>query len=146
MKKSEKEIINYLRKGKKANISEIARELSLPVSTVRDRIKKIERNYVIKRASLLDYSRLGYNSNAMLAMKIHSKKKSEFLVFLKKQNCVNSIHHTNSGFNFLVEIVCKDNLELRNWIEDAKIKFPVKIMLFQILKTEEKEKFVPENG
>ena len=143
MKKSEKEIITYLRKGKKVNISEIARKLDLPTSTVRDRIKKIERNYVTKRASLLDYSRLGYFSNALLAIKIEPKEKSEFLDFARKDECVNSIYHINSGFNFLVELVCKDNLELRNWIEEIKMMFPLKIMLFQILKTEEKEKFVP---
>ena len=143
MKQKEKEIIKHLRKGKRVNISEIARELNLPISTVSDAIKRIERRYVLKRSSLLDYNKIGYSANAMLAVKVDSGKKIIFLDFLKKQDCVNSIYHVNSGFNFLVDIVCKDNLGLVNWIEDVKSRFSLEIMSFQILKIEEKEVFVP---
>ena len=78
----------------------------------------------------------------MLAMKVNLEQKNAFLDFLREQNCVNSIYFINSGFNFLIEIVCKDNLALRNWVEDVKAKFSLEIMLFQILKTEDKEKFI----
>ena len=144
MKQKEKEIIKHLRKGKRVNISSIARELELPISTVSDAIRRIEKRYVLKRSSLLDYHKLGYYANAVVVIKIDSKQKHALLDFLKEQNCVNSIFHVNSGFNFLVEIVCKDNLELLNWIEDVKTKFDVEIMSFQILKVVEKERFVPK--
>jgi len=143
MKQSETEIIRYLRSGKRVNISEIARELKLPISTVSDRIKKAEAKYIIKRSSLLDYNKIGYSANAMLAVKVNSNQKSAFLDFLKSQDCINSIYHINSGFSFLLELVCKDHLELVNWIEDIKSKFSLKLHSFQILKVEEKERFVP---
>jgi DNA-binding Lrp family transcriptional regulator len=143
MKQEEKEIITHLRKGKKVNISEIARELHLPISTVRDRISRVENQYVIKRSSLLDYQRMGYFANAMLAIKIDLRQKNIFFNFLKTQTCINSIYHINSGFSFLVEIVCKDSLELINWIEDIKSKFNAEVVHYQILKVEKKEAFVP---
>ena len=144
MKQKEKEIIKHLRKGKRVNISSIARELDLPVSTVSDAIRRIEKRYVLKRSSLLDYHRLGYNANAMVVIKVNPSQKHLILDFLEKENCVNSICHVNSGFNFLIELVCKDNLELLNWVEDVKIKFDVEIISFQILKVVEKERFVPK--
>ncbi len=144
MEQKEKDIINYLRRGKNVNISQIARELNLPTSTVADRIKRIEEKYIIKRSSLLDYNKIGYTANAFLAIKISAKQKNEFLTFLKNQNCINSIHHINSRYSFLVELVCKDNFELIKWIEKSKEMFELKIIQFQVLKTEEKEKFVPE--
>ena len=143
MKLKEKEIIKYLRKGKRVNISEIARELNLPISTVRDRIARIENRYVIKRSSILNYKSIGYVAHAMLAVKIGSEHKFVFLDFLKEQNCVNSIYRINTGFNFMIELIFKDHLKLLNWMEAIKAKFPLEITSFQILKVEKKEGFVP---
>ena len=142
MKQKEKEMIKYLRKGKRVNISEIARELNLPISTVRDRINRIEEKYILKRSSLLDYKKIGYSANVILAVKIDSKKR-EFLDFLKEQKCINSIYRINSGYNFLFEVVFRDSLQLINWIEKIKALFVLEIISFQILKVEEKEKFIP---
>ena len=81
MKNAEKEIIEHLRKGKRVNISEIARKLGLPISTVSDRIRRIEQKYVLKRASLLDFPKTGYNAHAMLAIKTN---KTMFCLFTDK--------------------------------------------------------------
>ena len=144
MKPKDKEIIKLMRTGKRLNISEIARQLNLPISTVNDKIKRIEERYIIKRSSLLDYHKLGYFANAKLAIKINHSHKDKFLNFLRQQNCVNSVYHINSNFDFFVDIVCRDAIELKHWIEDVKRNFSVDISVFQILKTEEKERFVPE--
>lgn len=144
MKQSEKEIIQYLRKGKRVNISEIARHLNLPISTVRDRIKRIDDSYIIKRSSILDYPKIGYTVHSIIAIKVDQKHRFSLLDFLRKQNCINSIYYTDSGFNFMVEIICKDHADLIQWIDDTKSMFNVELTHFQILKTEEKEKFIPE--
>ena len=144
MKQKEKEIIKYLRKGKRVNISDIARKLHLPVSTVRDRINRIDSRYVIKRSSLLDHHKIGYSANVFLAVKMDAEIKPEFIDFLKQQNCVNSVYIVDSGFDFLIELVCRSSLELINWIDELKKRFVMEIMSFQILKVEEKEKFVPK--
>lgn len=141
MKKTEKEIIKYLRRGKRVNISEIARELNLPTSTVSDRIKRIEQKYVLKRSSLLNYEKMGYYTNLMLAVKIDSKHKNQFLNFLKSQKCVNSIFFINSSFNFLFEVIFKDKLEYVTWLDNIKSNYQMEINQFQILKTEDKENF-----
>ncbi len=144
MKQKEREIIHHLRKGKRVNISAIARELKLPISTVAESIKRIEEKYITKHTSLLDYNKIGYSANAFLAIKINRDQRRPFLDFLKKQACVNSIYSVNSGYNILAEIVCKDGLDMANWIEDVKSKFSTEVAHFQVLKTEEKERFVPE--
>ena len=133
-----------MRTGKRLNISEIARQLNLPISTVNDRIKRIERKYVIKRSSLLDYYKLGYLANARVAIRINSEYKYKFLEFLKQQTCVNSIYHINSGFDILIDVICKDHIELKHWVEQIQRDFSVEIVVFNILKVEEKERFVPK--
>ena len=142
MKTKEKEILSYLREGV-VNISKIARELQLPVSTVSDRIKRLETKYVLKRSSLLDYSKVGCHSNSILVIKVESTNKKAFFDFLKKQKCVNSLYRTNSNFDFLVEVVFKKNIDLYKWIEVTQDKYLVAITEYPILSVELKERFVP---
>lgn len=143
MKQKDKEIIRLMRTGKKLNISEIARQLNLPISTVNDKIKRIEEKYMIKRSSLLDYASLGYSANAKLVIRINSDFKQAFIDFLKQQSCVNSIYHINSGFDLLVDVVCKDAILLKNFVEGLKRDFSADVSVFHILKVEEKEVFLP---
>lgn len=144
MNQGEKEIMKHLRQGKKLNISAIARELDLPISTVADKLKRIDEKYVMKRSSLLDFKNLGYSSHSIIAIKSSTHQKTEILDFLKSQKCVNSIYHTNSGFSFVVDVVCKDGFQFINWVEEMKGKFPMEIERFQILKIEDRERFIPE--
>lgn len=144
MNPNEKEIIRRLRHGKRVNVSAIARELGMPITTVADRIKKIDERYVMKRSSLLDYGKIGYNSNHMIAIKVKSGSKDSLLSLLLANNNVNSVYRINSDHHFLVEVVFRNNFEFINWLETLKSVSQVDITSFQILKTEEKEKFVPE--
>jgi DNA-binding Lrp family transcriptional regulator len=144
MKEKDLEILKQMRKGKRLNISEIARQLNLPISTVSDTIRRIEERYVLKRASLLDYSKLGYSANANLAIKAYPPQKNDLLKFLKNENCVNSIYHVNEGNDFLIDVVFRNWAGLKEWVSELKNKFAVETSTFHILKTEEKERFVPK--
>ncbi|MBN2111783.1 Lrp/AsnC family transcriptional regulator [Candidatus Woesearchaeota archaeon] len=142
MKKEDKEIIKRMRKGKRLNISRIARSLNMPVSTLSDRIRRIEQKYVIKRASLLNYAMLGYFAHAKIAVKVEPEKRKEFLDFLKEQACVNSIYHINSGFDFFVEVIFRNAIDMKRWVEGAKNRFNFDLQTFQILKIEQREAFM----
>lgn len=142
MNKKYSDIINYMRKGKRFNVSKVARALNLPVSTVSDRVRKIEEDYTIKRVSLLNYQKLGYLANAKLAVKASMETKESFLDFIKSERCVNSIYHINSGYDFLIDVVFRDASKMKDWIDTAKSMFGVDIIKFTVLKTEVKEGFV----
>lgn len=144
MNQKETEIIKRLRNGKRFNISQIARELNMPITTVADRIRKIERNHITKRSSLLDYSSMGYASNHMIAIKVKSGSKDALLQLLMANNNVNSVYRINSDHHFLAEVVFRNNFEFISWLDTLKSMSQVDITSFQILKTEEKEKFLPE--
>lgn len=143
LKQKDKEIIKHLRKGKRMSISEIARQLGLPISTVNDSIKRIEARHVIKRSSLLDYSSLGYLANAKLAIRVSTEKRSPLLDYLKQSSCVNSIYHINSGYDFMIDVVFKDAIILKNWVAELHSKFNADVQTFHLLKVEEIERFTP---
>ncbi|MBD3309828.1 winged helix-turn-helix transcriptional regulator [Candidatus Woesearchaeota archaeon] len=142
VKEKERQIIEHMRQGKRFNISAIARRLNLPISTVSDRIRRIEKDYVMKRISLLNFPSTGHYANALLAMKVEGQK-DRMLEFLRQDRNVNSIYHTNTNFTFLVDVVCRQNHELVQWMTDVKDRFQAEILPFHILKVEEKERFVP---
>ena len=144
MNQNEKEIINILRKQKRMNMSNIAKSLNMPISTVADKMKKIEKKYLLKHSSILDYSKTGYPIMGICLVKIDSKDREKFLAQAKRQNCVNSIYHTNSEHNFMVEIICKNHWELTDWIELMKLNYSSEILHFQVTNIEEKEKFLLE--
>lgn len=133
------DIIRYLRKGKRVNVSEIARELKLPVSTVSDRIKRIEDKYVIKRSSLLKFDKLGYHVNAFIAV----KAKKDFLKLLD-EDFVNSFYQIDTGYDYMIEVVCMNLSEFKqivSLIEKESDEYKV----FQVIRTMEKEKFLGGN-
>ncbi|MBU0616031.1 MAG: Lrp/AsnC family transcriptional regulator [Nanoarchaeota archaeon] len=142
MKQTEKEIIQYLRQGKRLNISDIARKLSIPISTLRDRIIRIENSYITKRASIIDFEKTGHNASAIVAIKTKDARE-ELLEFLKQDQMVNSIWRINTGYDYMAEIICKDNMELYSWIDRLNVRFNTEFNIFNILKTEDKEKFIP---
>ena len=63
---------------------------------------------------------------------------------LMANNNVNSVYRINSDHHFFAEVVFRDNFEFISWLDTLKSAAHVDITLFQILKTEEKEKFLPE--
>lgn len=143
MKDSEKEIIQQIRKGKRATISSIARTLKAPISTISDRIRKIEEKYVIKRSSILDFEKVGYYANSLLLVKIKPVNKINFIEFLKNDGNVNSVFITNSHCDLVVETVFENQYKAKEWMTNASMMFDAEISSIPILKTEEKEKFIP---
>ena len=143
MKDSEKEIIRHIRQGKRATISSIARNLKQPISTISDRIKRVEEKYVTKRSSILDFEKVGYFANHLVMIKANPLKKEILMSFLKDDVNVNSIFLTNSGYDMVTETVFENQLKAKEWMNCLKDKFGAEITTIPILKIEDKEKFVP---
>ena len=142
MNKDDLEILRLMRIGKRLSISGIARSLNIPISTVSDKIRRIEEKYVTKRASLINYPRLGFFANSGIAIKAARQKRSGLLEFLKQERCVNSICHINNGFDFLIDCVWRDAIERKEWICSLCSRFNVELQIFNVIKTEEREMFI----
>ena len=140
MKQKDKDILMNMRNGKKLNISKIARQLKLPISTVNDRINHIEKNYLLKYSALLNYNKLGYLGHAKIAVKTNN---AGFLDFLKQHESVNAIYHVNEGYDYLIEVVFKDLIELKQFVYSIQDKVN-ECKIFHIINTVEKERFMTE--
>ena len=79
---TDKKIINILLVNSKTTHREIATKLGIAVGTVNTRIKRLEKEKIITRYSVfVDYEKLGYNIEVMIALKI---KEGKFFELSKK--------------------------------------------------------------
>ena len=108
------------------SLTEMSKKTRIPVSTIYDRLKLYKDNILKKYTSLIDFSKLGYNTKARVLLKVHKKDKEALKMQLIRCKNVNSIHKVNNGYDFMVEIVFKNVKELENYIDWLEEKFEIK--------------------
>ena len=124
--KKDIEILSYMRDNARKKVTEISRQLKIPVTTIYDKIRSHNKRGIIKRnVSLLDYSKLGYNANAIISLKGSKEKQEDLKEFLEKHHNVNSLYLVNFGSEFIVEVVFKEMIKLQEFVETTEEMFQV---------------------
>lgn len=77
----DRQILHFLSKDAKTPFTEIAKKLSLSNGTIHQRVKKMEKQGVIKgNAIILDYSKLGYGLTSYVGVLMHDGSKIEQII------------------------------------------------------------------
>ena len=85
-------VLASLRQNARKKLADISRETGVPLSTVFDKKKSLERKRVIKGYhSILDYAKLGYGIRTMFSFVVSVRKTKQMLNFLNSQPNTNSI-------------------------------------------------------
>jgi len=136
------QILKHLRKNNRGTLTSISKSTGIPVTTVYDRIKMLDQNQIIKKSvCLLDFSKLGFHIKAHFALKV--KEREQFLEFISKQECLNSLYRINHGFDFLFEAIFKDMNETRAFSEFIEKNFTVlNRQFYYILEDLKQEEFL----
>ena len=93
-----------LRKNAKSSVREIANKLRLTKSTVHDRIKRLEKNGIIKGYKVIpDYHSVeeGFSAYVQIAA-IKTPVLGNLGTYIKE------IHHTDGEYDMLLKIRCRD--------------------------------------
>jgi len=119
LKKEDTKLINELRKNGRKGPKEMSESIGTPISTIYEKVQ----NHlpIIKRYTcLLDYSKLGYSIRATFIFKV--KHREQALLFLMQNNNVNNLWKINGGYDFLLEGVFKDLLEVEELKDELQNK------------------------
>lgn len=111
MKEKDEKILVLLQKNSRLPLKEIAKRLEMPISTVFTKIKKFEKEGLIKRYSLeLDEKRLGYTVKAfvLVTYKSNSKSQEEVAKRISKLPFVERVYIIAGPWDILVEAIGKD--------------------------------------
>jgi len=137
------EIIRKLRQDARSSLAQLSREMNIPVSTIHDWVKSFENKTIKRYTTLLDFRKLGFNSRAYIALKTEMDTRELLQQFLQDHSNVNSIYIINHQFDFLIEVIFKHIVELKNFIETLETDFKITNKeIFDISNEVQKENFL----
>jgi len=127
MKLDKKDILllNELQKDCKQNLKKLSRKLNMSITTVYDRMKKLEKNGVIKGyKAILDPKKTGNSASAYIFIKTETftsdsgepLSQSEIGNKLAKLPEVSEVYIIPGEFDFLIKIRGKDIDEIANFV------------------------------
>lgn len=147
MKTKDLQIIQHLRENARMPLTTMSKRTGIPVSTIFKRLKEQEKKYINKHTTLLDFSKLGYNTLAMIKLKVERTEKEAVGSHLKAHPQVNTAYKINNGYDFLVQGVFKDIREVEEFIESLSRKYQIKAEeTFYIIDDIKREGFLCEIG
>lgn len=138
------ELLARLRGGVRGRITDIAREMRLPISTVYDKMLRHRREGIIKReVMLLDFAKLGYHSVALVAIKVSGGKRKALQDHLMAHPNINSLYRVSYGHDFVAEVVVKNPAQLQDFLDDLELRFETgKPLVFSVVDEMRKESFL----
>lgn len=134
LKRKDKLILSYLRNNARQRLTTISRRTHIPVTTIYDNVRKYERQFILKHASLLDFRKLGYKTKAKLVLKAGQDKKA-LLEYLKESANVNSLFSLSAEYDYLAEVVFEDQEHVDDFLTVLRDKYGVQESL--VLKVED---------
>jgi len=123
IKSSDLKLIAYLRKNARQTLTDISKKTRIPISTLYDKLRMHENSVILKHATLLDFSKLGFNCRANLLLRTNKESRDKLGSYLKAHLAVNNLYKINNGFDFLMEGVFAHVKELEDFIEELEKNF-----------------------
>ena len=115
MDKMDYKILKCLKLNARKKASAISNEIHLSVSAVIERIRKMEKNNIIKDYTIIvDQKKLGNDVTALMEVSLeHPKFYDAFTEAINKNNNIVSCYYLTGDFDFMIKILCKssDHLE-----------------------------------
>jgi Lrp/AsnC family transcriptional regulator, regulator for asnA, asnC and gidA len=141
---SDKKILTMLRNNARVTLTKLSRKTGIPVSTIYDRIKQHNDGVIKKHTVIIDFERLGYSARANIALKVEKADRIELSYFLLKHRNVNSAYRTTNGFDFIIEGIFKNQMELNDFNEELDKNFKIsQRQIYYILEDIKREEFMP---
>jgi len=126
MKNKDFQILTELRKNSRAQLKEISKNTTIPISTIFDRLKNGYSSIIKKHTSILNFENLGFNAKANIFLKCNKTTKSKLFNFLRTHPNTNSLYKINNGFDYMVEVIFKNVKELEEFNEEIEESYGIK--------------------
>ncbi len=143
--KTDLKIIAHLRNNGRKSLTAISKETRIPVSTIFDRIKNKSQQLITKTTCLIDFSKIGMNTRAKIALKTIPKERKILREFLDKQKNVNSLYKINNGYDYLIDVVFANLKDLEEFLETIEDSFKIRTKhVFYVIEEIKQEQFMSD--
>ncbi len=120
MDKLDLKIINVLNKNARTSFREISRKLKISMTTVANRVKKLENEGIIKGyIPLIDLDKLGYNLLTIIGVRIAHGKLVEVEQRISKNPHVYEIYDTTGDWDSIIIARFRGRDELNTFIKNV---------------------------
>jgi DNA-binding Lrp family transcriptional regulator len=111
-------ILEKLNENARKSYREIARELKVSLSTISNRIKKLEDEKVIERyIPIINQEKIGYDLTAVINVKISHGKLIEVQEKISKNKHVSGVYDITGDWDSLIIASFKDRRDLNGFIK-----------------------------
>lgn len=115
-------ILNLLQQDARKTVSEIARELNRAETTVRERIKRMESENIIKGyCAFVDKKALQYETEALIFCNLEPEKMESAIQKLLKIKNVISISHVTGQRRVVIHVATRSNEEMWSFVHHTII-------------------------
>lgn len=127
-------LLSHFRRNARESLTKISRVTRVPVSTIYDKLKHYEMDFVKKHTTLIDFTKLGYMTRANVMLKVAMEDRNALKEYLLKHEHVNSLFKVNNGYDYLAELVFKHIKDLEDFLEQVEAKYVIanKIVFYVI--------------
>lgn len=117
------DILEYLSKDARLTNKDLAKKLGIAPSTSFERVRVLRESRVIKGFHAeIDVETLGIDLRAMIAIRLEAysrRKFNEFYNYIVGLNAVTTVYHLSGANDILVQVVVRNNKELRSLVMDS---------------------------
>ncbi|MFW9901270.1 MAG: Lrp/AsnC family transcriptional regulator, partial [Candidatus Thorarchaeota archaeon] len=119
---TDKKILNILQENDKISYRELAGKLKMAASTIHNRVKKMIEEEIIKQfGAIIDPSKIGYNTIALVGLSVDPLKMSEIAEKIASYDETQLVAISSGDHDIVAQIIAKDEKALWNFI-NIKIK------------------------
>jgi DNA-binding Lrp family transcriptional regulator len=120
MNKLDYQIIQILNENARISFREVARKLSVSISTISLHVKKLEHDGIIERyIPVIDQEKIGYELTAIINMKISHGKLIEIQEKISKDKHVTAVYDITGEWDSLLIAKFKDRRDLNKFIKNV---------------------------
>jgi len=116
-------LLNSLRKDARSSLTLLSRQTRIPVSTLFDRLKLLEKENIIKHTSLIDFRKIGYSTKIHYFFKVLPEERKLLKAYLEEFPAINNVYEITGDFHIMAEGIFKDILESEKFRSAIEEKF-----------------------
>ena len=125
LKEKDVEFIKNLRHNSRQTLTQISRNINVPISTLYDRLREQEKNSIIKHTTLIDFSKLGYNIKTQIYLKSGYEDKEKLRQFLLNHQNVNNLSILTDEFDYGLEAIFENITDVRDFLDFLEDKYNI---------------------
>ena len=136
-------IVSHLRTDSRMSLTKISKNTGIPVSTIFEKMKRNAGNIIAKNTCLLNFSKLGMNTRAKIALRTIPDDRARLKEFLEKNKNLNSLFKINNGYDYMLDMVFENMKDLEDFLEELEFNFKIKSKhVFYVIEEIAQEKFL----